>query len=125
MAAIISSITEGDGYLDAKKKRNSISSISKKLIKDVQLALLKLDFPSTYSCIPEKTRVISKGKLSRCKESYSLSWSYTPHRVFQDNDFYYLKVTSVKEEPYDDYVYNIGTENQEYLLPYIVQIVMA
>ena len=110
LKSLISSYIKGDGHL-TKKGSQRVSSVSKTLIKEVQIILFKLGIPARYYYNEFNGHHIN-----------ILQWQTNPKykSEFQDKNFLYLPIKSIEKEKGPKIVYSIKTKDNTYLIPFIV-----
>ncbi len=127
--SLIKGYLAGDGhyeyYGDGELKGFRVNSVSEQLIRQIQLLLLKIGIvASAYSS--HTTPSIINGRLIKGKDGirYNLSFykrrNKERHEYWEDSDFYYFPVRKRWMEYYEGYVYNLTTEENIFLVPFIV-----
>lgn len=124
IASLINAYVKGDGckagYKAKNRNRIGIVSVSKLLIRQLQLALLKLDIVSSYySSFSSKNRMIENRHLPPVK-SYHLEWSRNKSGNYSDEEFYYFKVSKKEMMPFSGQVHNLHTSDNIFQVPFVV-----
>ena len=120
--AFLKGYFEGDGHNSKKYNHISVSSVSKVLIKQVQLLLIKLGKFYSYGMDNRAGDAVILGRKVKIKDLYKLQ-GYTRKTnrklILQDDKFYYMPIKLVSIEHYDGFVYNLETEQEIFCVPFI------
>jgi len=122
--AFLDGYFHGDGTL-GKYSSNlvyRISTASLNLLRSVQFLFLKLG--EVWGVSKKKaTKSVISGREIRGKNSYCLfkTLRNTEHKFyFENDDYYFFPITKVELVDFDDYVFNLQTTEELYLLPFVV-----
>jgi len=115
---IMDCMMKGDGYKDVDQKY--LTTVSKRLVKETQIAMLKLDKPMGYHTFIVKDSEI-KGRVIKGGIAYRLSsGSGNEPRYYQDENNWYFKIYNIEKQQYNGKVYNLMTTESLYTIPFIV-----
>jgi len=108
----------GDGHVDKRRKRLTVSSASRRIIFGVKLLAQSLGYTSNVTVMQPNVKVIRERDL---KKKPKLSWrlQITDGYGWFDNQFVYTKVRGIKEKGTGTVV-NIVTADQSYIADGIV-----
>ncbi len=115
LKTLVKGYIEGDGGLSYDKKQQRVSSASEILIREIQTILFKLGIAARYYLDEQKNNEKAKSP------KHILQWTIKPiHKSeFQDKDNLYLPI-KIKQTDSNKMVYNLTTEDNTFLLPFIV-----
>ena len=118
--SLIKTFRKGDGHERSNRRGvYGACSTSKRLIKEIQLALLKVGYPSSYSFYSHSISEI-EGRTIPSRGSYSLEWRERNHIGYDDEDNYYFKVTRTELVDYYGEVQNLSTVSETYEVPFVI-----
>ena len=107
----------GDGCFNKEKKTWQVSSVSNRLIKEVQIAMFRTGVAARYFN-SDWNMIKGVGNFTTNFLAYSTRKMQT--RIFDDEEYYYLSINKISRELKEETVYNIETEDNTYLIPYVV-----
>jgi len=120
LAAMVSRILKGDGYLGEDNWWNLMLN-SKMLLKQLQLALLKVGHRASFAPRPrEETAEICGRKINQ-HDAWILRWNEESKCIAEDEDNYFFRIMEIGKKPYEGYVYNLHTSMNKYYLPFEVK----
>jgi len=126
LEALIFSYVRGDGNLREKIGRHGkkyrefkVTSASKQLIKEIQYALFKIGYPSSFYLDLHHPSMIEGRQLGE-RYAFSLCWTEKPYFGYDDEQNYYFKITALTTRDYSGKVYNLRTSTETYHMPFVV-----
>lgn len=121
LSAMLDTYVKGDGNLIKRKEYEGfkVTSASKRLIKEVQVALLKIGFPSSFY-IDKHAKSEIEGRPIPERIAYALIWTKTPYFKYDDENNYYFKIKRLKHSHYSGKVCNLKTTSETYQVPFVV-----
>lgn len=116
ITSLVSGVVDGDGSKRGNMIRLKLNS--KTLIKQLQLALMKVGVVSGFYKVKRSPTEI-RGKKIVGSDAYQINWVENRTVNISDEENYYFRVTSTTKTDYDGYVYNLHVDNEnEYYLPF-------
>ena len=119
LRSLIDAYVKGDGCT-TKEGTQVLVSISKTLIKQIQLALFKLGVPASYFTKKPHITYLNGRKINAKNIEYYLRWSKQNSYTYEDEDHWFLKIRKLNHIQYNGLVHNLETTSEIYCVPFIV-----